>query len=540
MLMLAVFGASSGRAFAHADLESTEPLAGSVVEKTPSQLVFRFTGAVDSVPGGIRVVAATGAEIDIGPPERLDGSSATLAVALPPLDNGTYVVAWRAVSADSHPIAGAFTFSVGSSSDPAPGLIDTLLDSERQLSGASTLLAGGRWASYSGMAVAIGVAGCALLLGSGLSSKRRCRLVLIGIATSAIGTVLMLAAQAAITVNRWSGIREPDAWRAVLETSAGRWWAIRIIAVVMVGGVGLALPYITRRRTVAVVAWSLAVMATFAVVAAGGHAISGRAIPVGFVATVVHLGAMTIWIGGLATIAFTATGERLALAHRFSPWAFGAVVALAATGVLNAWRQVGTFNGLTETEYGRWLLIKAVPIVVVAAIAGATRWMLVKPKPAARAAAVDGHVAEAADGAVPLRRLVGAELGCIVLVLLATAFLVNSPPARAVMVGPTSVSVVNGERIAQVTVDPARTGGTTMHVYITSTSSLDEPDEIVVQISLPDRGIGPLVIDTSRAGPSHVTTPSADFPLAGTWTVEVRARYGEFDLVTFAGQLVIR
>lgn len=475
LLILAVIGASAGRAFAHADLESTEPLAGSVVEETPAQLVFRFTGAVDSVPGGIRVVTAAGAEIDIGPPERLDGSSATLVVELPPLTNGTYVVAWRAVSADSHPIAGAFTFSVGSSSDPAAGLIDTLVDRERQLSGASTLLAGGRWASYAGMAVAIGVAGCALLLGSGLSSTRRRRLVLIGIATSAIGTVLMLAAQAAITVNQWSAIRKPDAWRAALDTSAGRWWAIRIIAVVAVGGVGLALTYVTRRRTVAAVAWSLA-----------------------------------------------------------------AVVALAATGLLNAWRQVGTFTGLTETEYGRWLVVKAVLIVVVATVAGGTRWLLTNPNPTTPDPSVDGHIAATADDAIPLRRLVGAELGCIVLVLIATAFLVNSPPARAVAVGPASVSVVNGERIAQVTVDPARTGGTTMHVYIMSTSSLDEPDEIVVQISLPDRGIGPVDIDTSRAGPSHVTTPSADFPLAGTWTAEVRARYGEFDLVTFTGQLVIR
>ena len=79
-----------------------------------------------------------------------------------------------------------------------------------------------------------------------------------------------------------------------------------------------------------------------------------------------------------------------------------------------------------------------------------------------------------------------------------------------------------------------------MHVYITGPSVLDEPDEIVVQVSLPNQGIGPLVIATSRAGPSHVTTAQAVFPIAGTWNIEVRARYGEFDLVTFTGQLVIR
>src|SRR5829696_118788 len=145
VVVVAVAVASgSGRAFAHADLDSTDPAAGSVVHESPSQLVLRFTGAVDSVPGGIRVVAADGTEIDIGPPGRLDGSTSTIVVDLPTLADGTYVVAWRAISADSHPIAGAFTFSVGTTSDPAPGLVDSLLEGERQLSGASELLAAGR------------------------------------------------------------------------------------------------------------------------------------------------------------------------------------------------------------------------------------------------------------------------------------------------------------------------------------------------------------------------------------------------------------
>ena len=35
------------------------------------------------------------------------------AVSIPKLDDGTYVVTWRVISADSHPVEGAFTFQVG-------------------------------------------------------------------------------------------------------------------------------------------------------------------------------------------------------------------------------------------------------------------------------------------------------------------------------------------------------------------------------------------------------------------------------------------
>lgn len=536
IVCLVVLGSGSRTAFAHRDLESTEPSSGAVVAETPERLIFRFTGAVDPVPGGIRVVDGNGIEIDIGAPGRIDGSTSTLAVNLPPLANGTFVVAWRAVSADSHPIAGAFTFSVGTSSETLPGLVDDLLAQDQQLGGASEMLAGGRWASYTGIALVAGVVACGVLLGSPLTPQRRRVLIVAGSAAAVTGTVVMIAAQAAITVNRWSGISEIDAWSAALESSAGRWWLIRIGAVIVIALAGiLGAKRLTASRATSA-AFAVGCVAMFAIVAAGGHSISGRAVPLGFAATVGHLAAMSVWIGGLVTIALTKRGGRIAVARRFSPYAFAAVVTLAGTGLINAWRQIGMVNGLTDTSYGRWLLAKMAILAVVISIAGVTRWVLTQP------AADDSAAPDRASNAtsLPVGRLVLAETLGIAVVLIATAFLVNSPPARAVTIGPASVSVVNGERIAQVTVDPARTGGTTMHVYITGPSVLDEPDEIVVQISQPGQGIGPLVIDTSRAGPSHVTTPQAVFPFAGTWTIEVRARYGDFDLVTFTGQLVIR
>ena len=73
-----------------------------------------------------------------------------------------------------------------------------------------------------------------------------------------------------------------------------------------------------------------------------------------------------------------------------------------------------------------------------------------------------------------------------------------------------------------------------MHVVIFSPGgTLDKADEITVSASLPDQGLGPLELDVVPAGPNHVTTDRAVFPVAGKWTVELTARYGEFDQVVF-------
>ena len=49
-----------------------------------------------------------------GKPEHPNGQQSVVTTSLPKLDNGTYVVTWRVISADSHPIDGAYTFQVGS------------------------------------------------------------------------------------------------------------------------------------------------------------------------------------------------------------------------------------------------------------------------------------------------------------------------------------------------------------------------------------------------------------------------------------------
>ena len=68
---------------------------------------------------------------------------------------------------------------------------------------------------------------------------------------------------------------------------------------------------------------------------------------------------------------------------------------------------------------------------------------------------------------------------------------------------------------------------------------LDQADEITVSATLPDRDIGPLSLSVFPAGPNHVTNPAVVLPLPGTWTIEVVARYGEFEEVRFRVTLMV-
>ena len=79
----------------HGDVHRTR-----LVERSSTE-VFDDTGATISTEGSV-----SGTTVSIGLPDELE--------------DGTYVVAWRVISADSHPISGITVFSVGARRPMAP------------------------------------------------------------------------------------------------------------------------------------------------------------------------------------------------------------------------------------------------------------------------------------------------------------------------------------------------------------------------------------------------------------------------------------
>ena len=544
-------------AWAHAELTDTEPAAGSVLERPPTEIVLRFTEPVDPVAGAFRVLRSDGTELDDGGVGRVEGDESTLRLGLGEnLGNGTYVVAWRAVSADSHPVRGAFTFRVGSSTAEADtaALINRVLSEDGEEPSAGLLLALGRWSAFAGVLLC---AGWLLFASVGLSAAVLPRRVAVAAVLGAAGTVVMVASQSVSLAGRWAALVAPGDLLDVVSTRSGGWWAWRIVALAALAVVAVGVqrrPERSRRGPASLpgIVGAAAAVTLVLITAMGGHGATGRWPALGVTATVVHLLAAGLWSAGLVVLGLLAVAARRrrldapdtlnppaapdepagpdagdrelrTFARRFSSVALVAVAVLVASGLLQSVRQVGSIDVLTTTDYGRLLLAKVAGVVVVVLVAASSRRLVRRE-----------HTAE-------LARPVRIEVGLLVAVLALTALLVNVRPAISEATTVASGAAVVGERTAQVVLDPARTGGTALHVYLTSPrGTLDRAQDIAVSATLAERDIGPLTLSVFDAGPNHVTNPDVDLPLPGAWTITVTARYGEFEEVRFDTVLNVR
>jgi copper transport protein len=561
---LAVLSAPQ-QASAHSDLISTEPAANAVLSVAPTEIVLRFSETVDVTDDAIRLVDSAGDSVELAALEQPRGDT-VVARPIDALVDGTFVVAWTAISADSHPIGGAFVFSVGTPSEVAPGVVEKILDDRERTSPADRALGVGRFLSYLGVAVMIGVLAVVRVLAPPLLSARRTGVVvrsacLLGIA----GTALMISAQAAVI-----GSSAVD-WGAVTATRSGRWWAVRLVAIAIVT---LLLPWRTRlvRPVVAAVA-TVGGVGLLVVVALGGHAVSGRAIPLGFAATVVHLGAMSLWVGGLVVLTVVVSrGDVRATAARFSRIALVSVSVLAVTGVFNAWRQVAGGQDTVSSGYGRWLLIKLQIMVVVVTIAGLTHLIIhrrslgradVDPSRAVpdttgagskrgstttranmKARGARTVVVDERDVDGEVRRNIWFEVVAIVAVVAATAGLAGATPPRVTSAASdtpadATLTIEQGGYVARVDVTPAIAGAVVVDVNVASVdAALPSPDEITATIELVDGDVGPIELALEPVAPGRVTA-AANVPLAGQWAIEVTARFGEFDQLIFTGDITI-
>jgi len=108
-------------ASAHAYLIRTEPAASGVLESPPATVQLTYDEAVEPRFAIISVTDAAGHQVTTGPVQRSPANPDTLVVPLRPhLPEGWYLIYWRAISVDGHPVQGAFTYAVGPNPGPAP------------------------------------------------------------------------------------------------------------------------------------------------------------------------------------------------------------------------------------------------------------------------------------------------------------------------------------------------------------------------------------------------------------------------------------
>jgi copper transport protein len=558
-------------ASAHASVVTTTPADGARLDTVPAQVTLEFNEAVSLGAGYARVLDGDGDRVDTGAAEVRDG---VVTVPLrPDLPEASYVVTYRVVSADSHPVSGAFSFVVGTGELVPAGSVGS---GDATDPGVAVLLPLARWVGYAGLALGLGVPlMLAICWSAGWASPRLRRAALAGLGAVAVGGVLSLLVQGPYAAAAGLGsLLDPQLLGATVDSGYGRTLLVRIVLAVLLGVV-LARGWRPGRPPAPAALAVAGVLAAGLVVAVAGvgHPVAG-ALPVLAVAvSSVHVAAMTGWLGGLFVLFAGAlrtgapTGELDTALSRWSRLAGGYIGALVVTGVLQSVREVGSFSALVHTSYG-WVLLAKLAVVLLVLVAALVSRDWVQQRAGAarrpgRRVVAQAFSAEAADGAEDvdergdagepagqlgvLRRSVLVELAGAVVVLVLSAVLVSQYPAKASVATPVEVTLplqsaggTTDTGTVQVSVDPAQAGPTTIHVYLfDADGELTQPQQIAVGLTEAQQQIGPLDVALAAAGPGHyIGTPV--LPAAGTWTLTVTVRLDEFTAVTASTVFPVR
>ncbi|QEU70244.1 transporter [Streptomyces galilaeus] len=355
VLLLLLGGA--GQASAHAALRGADPADGAVLKAAPRSITLTFTESVGLIDDTFRVFDPGNGRVETGEAQHVDGRSDTARVTLPAkLGTGTFTVAWRVVSADSHPIAGAFTFSVGAPS----ATLATVPSGPVEDPAVAGLHKLGRYLAYGAAALLIGTAAFVALCRP--PDVRPLRgLLVAGWWTFTASTVLLLLLRAPYETGAGPAqALDPSGLARTLTGRPGIALATRLLllaaaAALLLRQRGRVRP--TRATAVTGTALAVGLALTWA---AAEHASAGIQVPAAMASSVLHLLAMAVWLGGLTALLTLLRHGTLpaAVAARFSRLATLSVTVLAVTGVYQAWRGLGTLDALTETTYGRTLLAK--------------------------------------------------------------------------------------------------------------------------------------------------------------------------------------
>ena len=582
-LLLALLGGwllagviTAGPASAHASLVTTDPGEGARVARVPSAVTLQFSEGVSLGAGYARVLASGGERVDAGTAS-VDGDVLTIPLRTGLKDDG-YLVTYRVISADSHPVAGAYSFVVGNGPLVPTGAAG---NQDRTDPVVGTGLPLSRWIGFAGLALAVGIPVLVLLCWpSGWGSARLGRLATGGALAVAVGALASFLLQGPYAAGSGPGsLFDPALLAATTGSEAGRSLLVRVVLALAFA----ALLWRAWRRgepppTGQVVVGGLLATGMVVSTAAIGHPVAGSwpglAIPV----TVVHVAAMAVWLGGLAGLlagvlqAGVPADEIATAVPRYSRIAFASVVALVVSGTVQAVREVESPTALFLTAYGWVLVAKLVLVAVVLGAAGVSRvWVqqrlgVHRSRPAGRrsvtahafAATADEGVAAAAqarghrqsEGAVEhvpaLRRSVLVEAAVAAVILALSAVLVGLPPARAAVAHPVdAVLPLQGASgpsgSVQVSVDPARPGANTLHLYLFDDSGrLVQPVGITVTLTEAGEQIGPLDVKLQPGGPGHYISDAMDIPGAGTWTLAVTVRVDEFTATTASTDFPVR
>lgn len=528
LVTVLALAASAAPASAHALLSSSTPADGASVDTPPTEVRLTFTETPDQALAVVHVLDASGKQVEADKVRSVPGEPYQLRVALNPLDKGTYTLTWRMTSSvDGHTTAGSIAFGVGV---PAPLAGEDGAAAAVGTPGPTPVGIAGRWLFYIGVVLLLGAAVVGVFVVSEPAVLSR-RVLGAALATAAGGLMLTVADQRANSRTSLANL---------LSSATGH----KLTTVAMAVGIaGATVGWACLRRSRS----SLAIMGAGASLAMLARATAGHADASSvrwFTVGVqwIHLVSVGAWVGGLAWFLLAMrrgdTGQGRGLARRFSSIAGITLGFVAVSGTVRALDEVGAWNRLLHTDFGRALSVKVGLFAVLVALGALGRFRHVPDAPA--------------DGAGGLRRLVRGEVAIGAVVLGATAVLAGFPPSVLVAAAskarpaPAEVTVVGNDYATsmrvRLVVSPGLPGPNHFDVTVADyDSAKPAPAEAVsLRFRLAEQpDVSGSTLDLARDPDAHWRGLGRGLSIDGRWSITALVRTSA-DAIEVPMELVTR
>jgi copper transport protein len=446
-------------ASAHAALLRTSPAASGTVNALPAEVGLTYSEPVEPRFAVVSVTNAAGEQQTSGSPQRSPTNANQLVVPLRTVGEGWYLVYWRVISTDGHPVRGAFTFAVGPNPGPAPQFVIPSLSE----SAATPRLLIARWAMFLSMMAAIGLFVLRMLTARpmfrrvpGTSLDPLSVLFVIAIAVALVATPIYVELSTAEFAGR-SFFDFGDVVPLIRDSAFGRAYTdlelvLALFAVAAVIAILIDRPDRPQRSVAELLALDGALVAAAAallVPGLAGHAAQTSPRGLALALDWVHLAGGSLWIGGLVglVLVWVTLGSDLRLSGlqvvvpRFSRVALGSVLLVIATGIWASFLHLPTVASLWQTSYGKALVVKVAILLGALLLGGANNQRTVP-----RLAVADVEPVPAESAASMLRALVSLEVAIVAAVIFAAGVLSSlAPPSKALAsIGKSSVRVGPG------------------------------------------------------------------------------------------------
>jgi copper transport protein len=489
-------------ALAHAALLSAVPADGVTIPDPPKTLQLDFNEPVS--PLVMRLVRPNG-QIAILTNVVAANKSVTIAAPSMP-QQGTYVLSWRVISADGHPVGGVVSFAIG---QPSSGVSAPPVEGAAALHlaiwVAQVMLSIGLFVGVGGAAFAVWLGETRPLPGEKLFAAA----MIGGFAAAVVSLPLQgLDALAQPLSDAW----QPTVWAEGFGTS----WGSTVVLALVVLAAGLVALRVDNRP----VARALAVAAIAGIglaFAASGHA--STTAPRLLTAPTVFLHAVCIafWVGSLAPLTMTVrAGDRVAL-ERFSRLIPVPVLILIATGVVLTIVELDRFDALWTTDYGLVLSAKIAVVLVLLALAVLNRYALVPRL--------------TMDGTRRLVTVIATEFVLAIVILGIVGLWRFTAPPRALAAAETTYIHFHGDQaMAQIDLTPERDRGATVRIAVTDDNLQPiTAKQVELVIWNPSAGIEPIRRSATSEGGGEWRIGGLPIPVAGVWRMRVEILLNDFD-----------